>query len=384
MDCVKCHTPLPADAVYCYKCGKKQSKKAKARHAKRSHGHGTIVDVGGRRAKPYAARLPLQAGSKTRRLLGYYATYAEAEEALFTARMNPQSNVTRLTLGGLYEQFSHGNYYLNLAPSSQGSHKTAWAYLKSYTDVPATALSKATFQTAINTMQEKHLKRETMVKVRNLSSLLCKEAMGLGIISVNFGQLVQLPKEEKTEQLPFSASQLKQLWTAADSGDRDAMSVLVLCYTGMRPGELLGVRIEQHMHLTDVVPYIRTGSKTYAGRDRIIPTAPLILPLLYTLIANRTTGALVITPTGLTYNLANWRNRCFNPLMTRLDISGCTPYTCRHTFANIQKRRAADPEAMMEIMGHEDYATTVEHYHTTTQEDIQSIYNAVADLTRPA
>lgn len=384
MDCIKCRTPLPAEAVYCFKCGKKQSKKAKTRHAKRSGGHGTIFKASGRRAKPYAARLPAQSGAKARLLLGYFATYAEAEEALLKARLSPQPNAAKITLGELYEQFTSGNYYLGLTKSSRSSHKTAWTYLKPSADVPATALSKATFQAAINAMQTKGLKRETLAKVRNLASLLCKEAMGLGLISVNFGQLVQLPKEEKAEQLPFLVSQLKQLWASADDGNQDAMAVLLLCYTGMRPGELLGARIEQHLHLNDAIPYIQTGSKTDAGRDRIIPIAPLILSFVQILMRDRDTGALIAAPNGGAYNLANWRNRCFKPLMSKLGITGCTPYTCRHTFANMQKRRGADPEIMMEIMGHEDYATTVEHYHTTTAEDIASIYTAVSDLTRPA
>ncbi|MDY3618459.1 tyrosine-type recombinase/integrase [Agathobaculum sp.] len=385
MDCVKCRAPLPEGALFCPRCGKKQVRIKRARHAKRSNGYGTIFKAGGRRAKPYAARLPATYScGVARRLLGYFATYAEAEEALFKARLQPQTNTARMTLQTLYDGFITGNYFLGLTAGSQKSHKSAWIYLQPYANVAVTALTKATFQAAITSMQAKGLKRETMAKVRNLSSLLCKEAMGCGVISVNYGQLVQLPKEDKTARLPFDTRQLEKLWQAADTGDADAMTVLVMCYTGMRPGELLGVRIDQHLHLEGEAPYFQTGSKTDAGRNRIIPIAPLILPMVRSLAAGRSEGPLIGTPTGFAYNLPNWRNRCFHPLMKRLGLTGCTPYTCRHTFANIQKRRGTDPEMMMEIMGHEDYATTVDYYHATTFEDIQSIYNAVADLERPA
>ena len=37
----------------------------------------------------------------------------------------------------------------------------------------------------------------------------------------------------------------------------------------------------------------------------------------------------------------------------------------------------------MEIMGHEDFATTVEHYHTTTEEDLDRIFSAIDGISRP-
>ena len=38
---------------------------------------------------------------------------------------------------------------------------------------------------------------------------------------------------------------------------------------------------------------------------------------------------------------------------------------------------------MMEVMGHTDYSTTVENYHTTTDEDIDILCDAVSEMTRP-
>lgn len=55
----------------------------------------------------------------------------------------------------------------------------------------------------------------------------------------------------------------------------------------------------------------------------------------------------------------------------------------KEPYADIQKRRRIDPEIMMEIMGHEDFATTVEHYHTTTEEDLDRIFSAVDGISRP-
>lgn len=387
MDCIKCHAHLPDDALYCHLCGKKQTKSKRVRHAKRCASLGSITKLPGRRAKPYWARLP--AGyieySTVRHSVGCYATYAGADRALREALLKPlQIKALPYTLQDIYDRFIESEYFEQLAVTSQNTHKNAWKNLKACANVPITAVTTETFQNAVNAMKARKLKRETLAKMRNLASLLCKESMSLGLLTVNYGQLVQLPRQDKTPQLPFTGEQLKLLWKAADGADCDAMAVLILCYTGMRPGELLGMRIEQHLHLSDDTPHIQTGSKTDAGRNRIIPIAPLILPFIHTLAAYRITGPLIATPNGKAFNLANWRNRCFKPLMERLGITGRTPYTCRHTFANLQKRRKVDPEIMMEVMGHEDYSTTVEHYHATTDEDVETLYQAFSGMTRPA
>lgn len=69
--------------------------------------------------------------------------------------------------------------------------------------------------------------------------------------------------------------------------------------------------------------------------------------------------------------------------MADLKLTDYVPYSCRHTYADIQKRRNIAPEIMMEIMGHADYSTTVERYQTTTAEDVVRICSAVEGLERP-
>lgn len=69
--------------------------------------------------------------------------------------------------------------------------------------------------------------------------------------------------------------------------------------------------------------------------------------------------------------------------MGRLGFLGHTPYSCRHTYADLQKRKQVPPEIMMEIMGHKDYSTTVERYQTTAYEDIVRICTLADGFERP-
>lgn len=389
MECKYCSKTIPNDSKYCQHCGKEQDAKPKRHRRHRPQSQGTITKLSGRRANPYWVRLPADysSGVPVRESLGCFPTYAAAAEALSKALYVPkeeaQSKQKSLTMQDMYDRFITSNYYSQLSKRAQGSHRSAWKHLAQCKNVPVSQINKDTFQVPINAMREAQLKRETLAKVRNLASLLCKEAMGMGLINVNYGQLVQLPRTDTEPAKPFSSEQIRRLWEAADAGDRDAMTVLVLIYSGMRPGELLSTDIAQHLHMDGPYWYIQHGSKTAAGRNRIIPLPKILQPIIEQLVDGRTSGPLITAEQGGFWRLDNWRPRRFNPLMERLGLHGYTPYSARHCYADLQKRRHIAPEIMMEVMGHSDYSTTVEKYHTTTYEDISRICAAADGFERP-
>lgn len=388
MECKYCHQNIPDDAKYCHLCGKQQIVQRKRHHRHRPQSQGTITKLSGKRTKAYWVRLPVDytSGEPVRESLGCFSTYAEAAEALSKALYVPEKAKRKqknVTLEEIYNRFLDSHYYESLSKSAQASHRTAWKYIYPCATVPVSEINKDTFQKSIDSMRNAGLKRESMAKVRNLTSLLCKEAMGMGLMSVNYGQLVQLPKSDTEPAKPFSCEQIKQLWQAADAGDKDAMTILVLIYTGMRPGELLSIDIAMHLHIGGQHWYIQHGSKTAAGRDRIIPLPKILHPIIEQLVDGRTSGPLIAAEQGGFWRLDNWRPRRFKPLIERLGIENRTVYSCRHTYADLQKRRQVAPEIMMEIMGHTDYGTTVERYHTTTDEDITRICAAADGFERP-
>ena len=389
MECKHCHKDIPDEAKYCHHCGKQQTVQPKRHRRHRPQSQGSIVKLSGQRAKPYWVRLPADysTGIPLRESLGCYGTYAEAAEALSKALYTPEQTEHKqktVTLQDMYDRFIDSHYYESLSKSAQGSHRTAWTYLSKCATVPVSEINKDTFQKPIDEMRDVGLKRETMAKARNLASLLCKEAMGKGLITVNYGQLVQLPKSDTTPAKPFSTEQVQRIWAAADDGDKDAMTVLVLIYTGMRPNELMSTDIAEHLHMDGSYWFVQHGSKTAAGRNRIIPIPKILHPIIEQLVDGRTSGPLIAAEQGGTWRLDNWRPRRFNPLMERLGLHGYTPYSARHCYADLQKRKQVAPEIMMEIMGHRDYATTVEKYQTTTDEDIVRICAAADGFERPS
>jgi len=388
MECKHCHKDIPGEAKYCHLCGREQNPKPKRHRRHRPQSQGSIVKLSGQRAKPYWVRLPADysTGIPLRESLGCYGTYAEAAEALSKAMYTPEQTEHKqkpVTLQDIYDRFVNSHYYESLSKSAQGSHRTAWTYLSKCATVPVSNITRDTFQVPIDDMRNLGMKRESMAKAKNLASLLCKEAMGIGLMNINYGQLVQLPKTDTEPAKPFSSAQIKLLWDAADSNDKDAMTVLVLIYTGMRPGELLSTDIAAHLHTDGPYWYIQHGSKTAAGRNRIIPIPKILHPVIEQMVDGRTYGPLIAAEQGGFWRVDNWRPRRFNKLVTRLGLEGHTPYSCRHTYADLQKRKQVSADIMMEVMGHRDYATTVEKYQTTTDEDIARICEAADGFERP-
>lgn len=338
----------------------------------------------GRHTLPYTARLPAVYTEKgtVRTSLGAFPTYEAAAHALDEVLSRAPGRKST-TLESIYLTFIKGNYFKALSNASQSAHKNAWKYLEEIKRLDVKTITTGEFQAVADKMSERGLKRETLAKVRNLSSLLCQEAMSRGLMTVNYARLVKLPKEEKAEQKPFGTLALAKLWGMAKQGRADAAAVILYCYTGMRPSELLGVDIGVHLHESSFGCYFQTGSKTKAGMDRIIPLPDIVQEFVALLQAGRENGPLIATPTGKFWREDNWRARVFKPLMAEIGEEWATPYTCRHTYSNMQKRRGIDPEIMMEIMGHEDYSTSVEKYHTTTEEDLGWIMSAAKGFEEP-
>ena len=97
--------------------------------------------------------------------------------------------------------------------------------------------------------------------------MLFKYAIDMEITATNFASLVELPQKEQSQiHQPFTADELKILWQ--NTNDFAARIALILCYTGMRPTELLQMKTAN----IDIENRIMCGGiKTAASKNRVIP-----------------------------------------------------------------------------------------------------------------
>ena len=106
---------------------------------------------------------------------------------------------------------------------------------------------------------------------------------------------------------------------------------------------------------------ITGGLKTEAGKNRIIPIHPKIIPFIqkwYT----KNGETLICRENGKKISSRYHREKYYYPALEHLKIKRLTPHACRHTFGSLMGRANADPKHIQEIIGHSSYAFTKDKY----------------------
>ena len=294
------------------------------------------------------------------------------------ARINPIPDGYNLTLDEIYESWS-SKHYEKISKSAQNSYKAAWLYLKPYGQIKMRTITSRHIQAAIDDAVGKGRSLSTCSKIKVVASGLCQFAMKDDIINKDYAQFVILPEENKKEKEVFSEKEIATLWKFKN--EKAAQIILVLIYTGMRINELFSMEIK-NVHIDK--QYMIGGSKTDAGKDRIIPIHRNILPFVKQWVEENKSGTYLLpNAKGGKTDVKNFRTRQFYPLLKRIGILSddekprLTPHSTRHTFISEMVRNSSKPEYLQRIVGHEQYNTTIDLYTHITNEDINSLISEV-------
>lgn len=365
--CDRCGKEIESDSVYCRFCGKKigLTPQPNRKRTRREKGSGGITRLSGNRAKPWRA---LKYVHKKGILIGCYATRAEAVKALEEANRRDISAMFDWTLQETFERFCEIKKDC-LSESGYTNYKSGFRYLLPYSNMKMRDIRTEHFQKAIDNARAEGSGSATWNKIRNIGSLLCQYAMSNDVLDKNYAQLVIMPKDEaKRERAGFTKEQLETLWNNQENDG--VKTVLILCYTGFRINEFLDIKKED-VDLTSGI--IRSsGSKTEAGKNRIVPILSPIRPFIEYfmqlpgeyLISNRNGGRAEKT---------NYTKRVFHPALEFCGIgkeNNLSPHSCRHTFAWLCVTSNVDQKAAMDMLGHSKFEITASIYANMTKNDI--------------
>ena len=354
MTCIKCRASLPDDALYCTYCGKKQVQE-KRKALKRANGMGTVYKLQGRRVRPWVA-------AKNRIIIGYFETKTAALEALerlsgkdLTARYN-------LTFQEVFEEWK-AEHYKEIGTKGVESYDRAYDVFESLHMRKFRDLRTADFQAIMDAHMEKS--HSTLSKYKQLITQMSQWAIREEICTTNFAKFVRLPENVKKEKEIFTDQEIERI---KKDGSEAARIILMLLATGMRIGELFSLPLENY-HDT----YVIGGSKTEAGRNRIIPIRPEGREH-FAYFAARATSPLFLSGYTGQKVYANYRQRDYYPLLDRLNIPRKSPHATRHTYTSRAVKEGMAPEILQKILGHADYSTTANIY---THIDKDALISAV-------
>jgi site-specific recombinase XerD len=182
-----------------------------------------------------------------------------------------------------------------------------------------------------------------------------------GIIDSNPVSAVERPRRSRKLPRAATVEQCRALTAAAETA-RDRAMVLLLTCTGLRRGELLGLRIGD---LSADLSEIKVRGK--GERERVLPIPEQCQDALNDYLEERGTES-----PSLFVNNADNRvgtttfHRWFRRLLkaAKLADSDLTPHSLRHAYATNLLRAGVDLETIRELMGHSDISVTGRYLST--------------------
>lgn len=346
---------------------------------KNPNGYGSVVKLSGKRRKPYGARVTIgweinEETGKAKQLydyIGYYKSRQKAMIALAEYNKDPYDiDARKVMFKDLYQLFISEKFPDENLNDRDKNNKKAYSMAFNHSsnihDFLFVDIRKPHLQEVINNCKRGH---STKKKIKTLYNQMYRFAIENDLTDKNYSEFVTVPANtKKTSRKPFTAKEIKKLWDNLHNHDF-VDTVLIMIYTGMRPGELIliendDINIEER--------YMRGGIKTDAGRNRIIPINKKILPL----IKNRMSDSkyLILNSKRGKMSYATYLNNRWNPLIRETFKMDHAPHNCRHTFSTLMDNAGANQLARRKIMGHASKDLTDRVY---THKNIEELIKAV-------
>ena len=277
-----------------------------------------------------------------------------------------QENV--MTLGEIYEEWS-SLHYRKIGKKTIQGYDNAWRHsLQVMENVAIEDILVSDYQKVLDEIADKS--KSLQNKLVLLIGQLCKYAIDVHRLRAvePTRYLILDGKASKSREI-YSDEEIARLFWYANLDEAlspTARVVLILIFTGARPEELFEVR-KTNVSLDECYIFF-SGSKTEAGKNRLVPLVTQIVPYVSWFYHTSEIEYLISSQKGCRMDLHNWRKRCFYPLMRKLEIAQpdnphrLVPYSCRHTYASLADRADVDKDILPKLIGHTNYRFTKQTY----------------------
>jgi len=367
------------------------------RTGKRGNNEGSITQLSDGR---WQARVTLE-GSKRKAYYG--ATRAEAAAKLHTALRERDRGLPivgeRQTVGQYLDTWIE-----TVKPQIRASsHRRYSDYVRIHL-IPGlgkVALAKLTPQQVQLFYSRKLAEGLSPSTVHHLHGVLhraLEDAVRMGLTPRNISDMVRAPSRTRTEMVTLQEGQVKQFLTAAEGDRFEALYWLALT-TGMREGELLGLRW-QDVDLERGTCSVRMNVQEAGGRfviadvktsysRRNITLSRVVVEALHRqrvrqyeerlAMGERWNAALdLVFPNGyggimIPDNLAK---RSFKRALAKAELPDMRFHDLRHTAATLLLSRGVHLKVVSEMLGHADIAITLRVYAHVTA----TMQQAAADV----
>lgn len=334
------------------------------------NGYGTVAKLPGKRRNPFVVRKTKgwdERGYPVYETIGYYPTREAGLIALARYNDDPwnvsQGKITFEELYALWEE----KRAPKLGESNRQSLKSAFRHCSKLLKMRYKEIKASHMQDVVDGCGRGY---STQGAIKNLFGHLDRFALELDVVSRRYSDLVTSAPVPETTRKPFTEDEISRLWGM--SGEPWVDSVLVFLYTGFRISELLGLRAED-VDLAAMT--IKGGTKSKAGRDRLVPIHPRIAEFVRRRVSEG--GERLFSHEGRKVGVKQYY-AFWKAIMARAGASH-TVHEARHTFRSRLDGAGANKRCIDLIMGHKSKDVGERVY---THKTIQELREAVELITR--
>ena len=323
------------------------------------NGYGSVFRLSNhkRRRCPYCARITTGyngSGHPIYCVVGYYSTREEGINALAAWHKEPKYiNRSGITLAEAAEKcFEREKNHL--AQSTMVVYRNIFnKHLIKLGKMRVADIKIDHVQSLIDDTE----KITVQAGIRNVYHLIEDYCMRFELIPRAFAQYLRVKEyQKKSVRVVFSKEEIATVWQ--NISEPICQLCIVLLYTGLRIEELLKLKRE-NIYLEQ--GYIIAGSKTKAGRNRMIPISERIMPIFVDKMQKKE----LKIPFSDTNFRKNWERLCLRFSVRHV------PHECRHTFRSELDRLGANKVCIDRLMGHVSPSIGEDIYTHKTFEELK-------------
>ncbi len=245
-------------------------------------------------------------------------------------------------------------------------------------------------QRLLNQIAERGYRRSTLKHIRTYLKAALEYAVDEGLIGRNPARKLELPKTQKSRERFYSSVEMKRLLSFAAGRENLIFRILLFC--GLRPAELLALRIEDvgtdQLRIDEAVKekekgVNRIGETKTETSDAWVAVPPDLARDLNAWVAKHPQrhdprAFLFPTVTGTAYRVGNFLKRVLKPIAKSAGIEDFDFRAMRSTASTLFQTHGTVKDTQGQ-MRHADPSTTLRYYVKVIPENQRK---AVADFER--
>ena len=371
-----------------------------ARFRRRPNNSGTVIKLPGNRRKPYCARISadsrdLITGRKKQISIGTFETREEALNALSLYNLTKENKITdqeaNQMMPDLYQQIQKRTQkkiltfkeifdildreeFSKLSVSARKGYNSWVNHFETLFSRPINTISLADLQFIFDNDSAAN---GTQVHMKVLCSKIFEYAVIHQYISRDndYTSYIKVADfKQSTKHYPFTIDEVKKLQSVDTP---EAHILLIYIYTGLRAGELLHIS-RDNIHIDEPcndngskmsISYIVTGSKTKAGKNRIVPIHNEIKQFVIDELLKSDKRLIDCSYPFLSNTVLSTVNGYLKATHTMHDT--------RQTFASLCQLYNVDVYARKKILGHKLKDITFDIYTTASKNKLYEEVNKI-------